>query len=346
MIRVINRRNFISAATLSLAGTSLTYGAGPVLQRRRRLVMTVRGPIDAGRLGTTLMHEHVMVDFVGADKVSKERYNQAEVFDTALPYLKRVAELGCRTLVDCTPAYIGRDAALLKRLSEATNLNIITTTGYYGAANDKFVPQHAYRETAEELAAGWINEFTQGIEGTRIKPGIIKIGVDQGRLSEIDAKLVRAAALTHLRTGLAIGSHTGDGIAAIAQLDLISKLGVHPKAFIWIHAQNEKNKAIHLEAAKRGCWVEFDGISKESTGQYVEFVMNMIDKGFLNQTLLSMDAGWYHVGEPRGGTYRGYESLFVDFIPELQKRLSSAQIRQLTTDNPQQALTLQVKRNT
>lgn len=291
------------------------------------------------------MHEHVMVDFVGADKVSKERYDPAEVFSTALPYLKRVAGFGCRTLVDCTPAYIGRDAPLLKRLSEATNLNIITTTGYYGAADDKFVPPHAYRETAEELAARWTSEFAQGIDGTSVKPGIIKIGVDKGSLSVIDAKLVEAAALTHLRTGLAIGSHTGDGIAAIAQLDLISKLGVHPKAFIWIHAQNEKDKAIHLEAAKRGCWVEFDGISKESAGQHLEFVMNMADKGFLNQTLISMDAGWYHVGEPRGGNYRGYESLFVDFLPALRARLSDAQVRQLTVDNPQQTLTLRIRRS-
>lgn len=90
----------------------------------------------------------------------------------------------------------------MKRLSEATGLNIITATGYYGAANDRFVPSHAYKETAEELASRWIEEFERGIEGTGIKPGIIKIGVDAGPLSEIDAKLVQAAALTHLKTGL------------------------------------------------------------------------------------------------------------------------------------------------
>ncbi|MBA3439708.1 MAG: phosphotriesterase, partial [Pyrinomonadaceae bacterium] len=132
MTQMISRRVFISAVTLPIAGTSLAYGAAAALQRRRRMVMTVRGPIDARNLGTTLMHEHVMVDFVGADKVSRERYDAEDVFSTALPYLKRVASLGCRTLVDCTPAYIGRDAQLLKRLSEATGLNIITTTGYYG----------------------------------------------------------------------------------------------------------------------------------------------------------------------------------------------------------------------
>ena len=34
------------------------------------LVQSVTGPIPAARLGLTLMHEHVLVDFIGADQVS------------------------------------------------------------------------------------------------------------------------------------------------------------------------------------------------------------------------------------------------------------------------------------
>ncbi len=306
--------------------------------------MTVRGPINPNRLGTTLMHEHVMVDFVGADKASKERYNSAEVFSVALPYLKKVAALGCQTLVECTPSYIGKDATLLKKLSEAVGLNIITNTGYYGAANDKFVPAHAYQETAEQLAARWSREFEQGIEDTGIKPGIIKIGVDAGPLSEIDAKLVKAAALTHLQTGLTIGSHTGNGVAALQQLDLLESLGISPRAFIWIHAQNEKDQTVHRRAAERGCWVEFDGINPKSAAQHAEFVMNLSTHGYLSRVLVSMDAGWYHVGEPQGGNYRSYESLFTDFLPILRKHLSTRQINQLLKENPPKALSLEIKR--
>ncbi len=77
-------------------------------------------------------------------------------------------------------------------------MNIITNTGYYGAAGDKYIPKHAYSESAEELASRWINEWKNGIGSTGIKPGFIKIGVDDGPLSDIDKKLVEAAALTHL----------------------------------------------------------------------------------------------------------------------------------------------------
>ena len=43
-------------------------------------VMTVTGAISASQLGVTLPHEHVLVDFVAAAKVSRERYDQNEAF--------------------------------------------------------------------------------------------------------------------------------------------------------------------------------------------------------------------------------------------------------------------------
>jgi Phosphotriesterase family len=174
-------------------------------------VQTVTGPVRPEALGVTLMHEHLLVDFIGAAQVSRSRYDPDAVFTVALPHLQKVRQLGCETLVDCTPAYLGRDPQLLKRLSEASGVRIVTNTGFYGAANDKHVPAFAFEETAEQLAARWIREAVDGIEDTSIRPGLLKIGVDGAPLSDIDAKLVRAAALTTLKTGLPIASHTGSG---------------------------------------------------------------------------------------------------------------------------------------
>ncbi len=335
------RRQFLTTAMSALAGAALSRD---LIAAQNQSAMTVRGRIGTDQLGVTLMHEHVMVDFIGADKISRNRYDTEQVFSTALPHVKRAAELGCRTLVDCTPAWLGRDVSVLQRLSVATGLNIVTNTGYYGARKHVFVPAHAFKESAEQLAARWTREFERGIDGTKIKPGMIKIGVDAGPLSEINAKLVSAAALTHLRTGLTIGSHTGDGAAAMQELDILEKHGVSPKAFIWIHAQSEKNKEFHIRAAKRGCWVEFDGISTGSVPRHLDLVKSMAGAGYLDHTLISMDAGWYHIGEPGGGNYRGYESLFTEFLPALRKDFSEAQVRQLIVGNPQQALALRVRK--
>lgn len=78
-----------------------------------------RSPID--ELGMTLPHEHALVAFVGADHVTRDHYNPDELFRAILPHLKRVRELGFRSLAECAPAYLGRDPRLLKRLSDRYN---------------------------------------------------------------------------------------------------------------------------------------------------------------------------------------------------------------------------------
>ena len=338
----MHRRQFLKTlpAAIAAASSPASFAAPPAPR-----VNTVLGERSPRSLGMTLMHEHVLVDFVGADKVSPQRYNAEEVFQTALPHLKAWRAAGWRTLVECTPAFLGRDANLLKRLASASGLHIITNTGFYGAANDKYVPVLAREESAQQLAARWTREFQEGVDGTGIRPGIIKIGVDPGPLSEIDAELVRAAAKTHLQTGLTIASHTGDGVAALEELEILKQEGVHPGAFIWVHAQIEGNGQLHLKAAQEGAWVEFDGISEASAEKHLQSVKGLIEQGFSDRLLISQDAGWYHVGEPKGGTFRAYTFLFASFIPLLRRAgISPEQVRSLLIDNPRQALALQIRK--
>jgi phosphotriesterase-related protein len=303
-------------------------------------VQTVTGLVPAAELGLTLMHEHVLVDFIGADQVSPQRYDANHAFTTILPHLLQARKNGCRTLVECTPAFLGRDGALLRRLSEASGLHILTNTGLYGAANDKHLPRYAFTEGAEQLAARWTREFEQGIDGSPIKPAFMKIGVDDAPLSEVDRKLVRAAALTSRSTGLPIASHTGTGLAAIAELGVLEDGGVPASSFIWVHAQSERDPAFHARAAKAGAWVEFDGISETSIARHVALVVEMKTRGLLGRVLVSHDAGWYRVGEPGGGRFRPFDTLFTRFIPALTAAgVTTSEVNQLLVDNPRQALT-------
>ncbi len=335
----MKRRTFLQTSIIAGISNMLLPSFA---QNTQNQIMTVTGPIDPSDLGLTLPHEHVLVDFIGAEKVSKDRYDVDAVFQVALPYLNQVKELGLKTLVECTPAFIGRDAILLQRLAQATGMNLLTNTGYYGAANDKFVPAHAYSDSAEQLAVRWIEEWKNGIEETGIKPGFIKVGVDSGPLSDIDRKLVEAAAITHKETGLTIASHTGNGIAALDQLEVLKKAKLDGSAFIWVHAQNEHNPDIHAELAEYGAWLEFDGISPNSIDRHLQAVTEMKKRGYLSRLLLSHDAGWYHVGEPKGGNFRPYTTLFDQFIPTLKRTgFSDSEIQQMTVKNPQQAFTIQ-----
>lgn len=340
---LVTRREWLACSAALLGAACARNDAGRAADPRGGpavpAIDTVTGALPADRLGVTLMHEHVLVDFIGADRVSPTRYDADHAFTAVLPHLRQLRALGCDTLVECTPAYLGRDPGLLKRLSEASGLAMLSNTGYYGAAKDKHLPAHAFTETAEQLAARWIREWERGLDATSIKPAFMKIGVDESPLSDVDRKLVRAAALTHRETGLPIASHTPTGSAALEELDLLDRAGTPLSAFIWVHAQSERDHTFHTRAAKRGAWVEFDGISPTSVARHVDLVRQMQNAGLLPHVLVSHDAGWYRVGEPGGGEFRPYDTLFTTFLPALRSAgFGEADVRQLLVANPRRAL--------
>lgn len=314
--------------------------------------MTVLGAIEPAQLGTTLSHEHAIVDFLGAEKAKGPRHDAEEAFTIVLPHLKKFRERGGRALVECTPNYIGRDVRLLKRLAEASGLHILTNTGYYGAAGNKFLPQHAFTESADQLSARWLAEWRDGIDGTGVRPGFLKLGVEKGKLSELHTKLVRAAARVHRASGLSIAIHTGDGIAALDEARILREEGVGTSALIWVHAQNGP-AATHIEMAKLGGWVSLDGCSAQNRDRYTKFLAELKREQLLGRVLLSHDHFWSVEGEGgrgslklhSGGAMTAYESIFTDLLPHLRANgFSEEDIRQLTVRNPAEAFTIRVRK--
>ncbi len=336
---MLSRRNF-----LGRLGTALLPGflLSSSFRQEAGRVQTVSGTLPSSKMGTTLPHEHVMVDFIGAEQTSPFRYEVEEVIAKALPHLQRIKSLGCRTLVECTPAYLGRDPLLLKMLSERSGLKIITNTGFYSAVQGKYLPSWVAERSAKELAELWIAEYEKGIDGSGVRPGFIKTSVDETPLKDYNKKVLEAAAITHRATGLTIACHCGAGSAAPEALEVVRSNGVAGDAFIWVHAQNALSKDDYLEVAERRAWIELDGLSHDSADDHLDRVIYLREKGILSRVLLSHDAGWYNVGEEGGGTYRGHDFLFTDFIRSLRSSgFTSGEIRQLTQRNPAAAFTVQ-----
>jgi phosphotriesterase-related protein len=306
----------------------------PVLQsewsRRALLAGGIASLTSCAKEKSILVHEHILVDFIGAEGVSRSRYVQDEVFAAAKPKLDAIAKLGCVRLLECTPNFLGRDPKLLARLAQATGVEIWTNTGLYAANRYRHIPAYARSETALELAKRWIAEWRNGIEGT--KPRFIKIGVNEGPLGELDRKLVEAAAIASLETGLTIASHTGRK-AAPEQVEILQKLKFPLKKFVWVHAQNERDHRVHAEVARAGAWVEFDGIETKTLDWHKECVEFMENQGLLGRVLISQDTGWWHVGEAGGGNYRSYEPIYREFLPLIDRSLW----KQLLWENPRAA---------
>ena len=303
---------------------------------RRQLLLAapaaLLAPAPEAVPNSVLVHEHVLVDFAGVEGDSRARYALDDAFNAALPRIQELKAFGCVRFLECTPNGLGRDPRLLRRLQDATGIEMWTNTGIYGAAKRAGVPKYAYEETAGQLAKRWIAEFRNGVEG--MKPRFIKTAVNIFPFEPMDVKLVTAAAITSNETGLVICSHTnGGGRAAMAQLEILDKMKCPASRFVWVHAQNEKDHSFHERAARTGAWTEFDGINEKSAAWHLECVHHMQSNGLLGQTLISQDSGWYRVGEPGGGRFNGFTFIYTGFLPQLDQRAR----RTLMVDNPARA---------
>ncbi|RLE00422.1 MAG: phosphotriesterase [Bacteroidetes bacterium] len=334
----------ISRIFLGLALTGL-LSCSP---ESEQIIMTVLGPIPASAMGITLSHEHILVDFIGADSTAYHRWEKQEVVNKVIPYLEEIQEYQVSTLMECTPAYLGRDPWLLKTLSKNTGMHLVTNTGYYGAHDNLFIPAKFYELTAEELSRIWVDEFENGIEGSGVKPGFIKIAVNGDEsLSKEHVKIITAAALTHQQTGLVIASHTGPDGPAFEQISVLQSHGLNPSCFIWVHAQLGSLEG-NIRAAKMGTWISLDNLnldqqqgSKYDVAWYADRIQDLKEAGFLNRVLISHDAGWYKPGEENGGSFRGFTGIFTALVPALREvGFSQEDINLLLEINPRNAFSI------
>lgn len=308
------------------------------------LIQTVSGAVSYPDTVSWLSHEHILVDFTGADSLDPNAWNHDSVILKTLPFLHELKQNQVGFFVDATPAYLGRDVNLLEKISRKTGLQIITNTGFYGAVNNKYIPGFAFTLEPETLAEIWIRESTHGIDGTPVKPGFIKIGVDATDiLHPMQQKLVKAAALSHLKTGLTIASHTGEARGLWPQLNILKETGVSPRAFIWVHAQNEKEDKNYLRAATAGCWISLDGLGWDLQN-HVNKLIFAREQGILDRILISHDAGWY---DPKktNQTIRPYTAIFLELIPALKtKGFKEEDLDLLLKKNPARAFGISVRK--
>jgi|LSQX01.2.fsa_nt_gb phosphotriesterase-related protein len=323
----------------------LIIACGCTVTENRPKVVDILGSHQLTQGEIWLSHEHILVDFIGADSINPSRWNHDTVIKEVIPYFNQLEEFNVSYFVDATPQYLGRDVLLLKKISEITGVRIITNTGLYGVDNNKYIPQYAFKMSAEELAEMWINEYEHGIDETTIKPGFIKIGVDSSdSLDIMHQKLVKAAAITHLKTGLTIASHTGIANGLWPQLSILKENGVSPQSFIWVHAQNEENNDNLLKAAEMGCWISLDGLGWELEG-HIEKILFAKRNGFLDRVLISHDAGWYDP-QKEIQSIKPFTDIFNKLLPELKNNgFTEEEINLLLSENPSKALSVEIRRH-
>ncbi len=307
-------------------------------------VMTVSGPIPPDRLGFTLPHEHTGIALWHIEgRVDYWELTPDE--DLIIEELKELRRRGGATLVDLTLDGVGRDPHRLRRLAGATDLNIVMGCGWYRGSH---YPAEALidRRSVDDLAAQIVGEFERGVGDTGIRPGIIgEIGTDKPWLSAQEERVHRAAARAAKATGMAITTHGVQSPVGLAQLRVFEEEGVDPARVVIGHADSYHDIEHYLAILARGANVQFDflghrfGVEEALEPRLVETIVELLERGFADQLLLSQDVCHNRQLKANGGF--GYVYLHQHFLPSLRTAaVGEGEIRQMTIDNPARILTV------
>lgn len=298
-------------------------------------LITTLGPKAAGDLGMILPHEHVFVDLRRWNEPGYAQADPADVIRLVAPEIERARAAGVTAIVECSTGGVGRRADIDRAVSEATGFPIVVPTGFY---REPWIPDWVHAASEDELYEFMLGELTGEIEASGVQAGWVKLSAGDDGITETETKVLRAAARAAAQTpapGPIIGSHTIKGRVARDQLDIIEKAGYTPARFIWIHTQAEPDFALHLEMARRGCWIEYDNIGWEDDAPHIERIQRVLDAGLGDHLLLSHDRGWYDPAQPGGGVPKPYTYISETFLPKLRAAgIDDATIRRLTVENP------------
>ena len=345
----LDRRDFLHGVAASVAAL---LGPPTASIARRRVpprsaagtVQTVLGPIPAERLGFTLAHEHVSASSAGFWQVWPEYFGGRETFITkAAAKLEEAKREGVDTIVDVTTVDTGRDIRLIEEVARRSGIQIVAATGHWLEPTRSMAAR-----SIDELATYFRREIEEGIEGTGIRAGVIKVATDRDGLNPFIDKALRAAARASKATGIPIVTHTFAGARVGEQQAAVFEAeGLDPSRVCIGHSDGSEDLEYLTRLARRGYTVGMDhlpfGIRGPLTWQKrADAVRRLIDVGFAGRLFLSND--WYF-GLSLGptGSMEALEAMNPDgmlfatrkVIPYLKEQGVPAEvIRGITVDNP------------
>lgn len=205
--------------------------------------LTVTGPVAPNALGKVMMHEHLHCDLHDPDRdrlVVEETPTPPErekmLMEQAVPPLRDCVRQGCRAFVDCSFPPTRAWPDVYRKVSTAAGMHIILCTGFYREIEIGTYwvrkPEHqvwpfARESSVEQLEELCAREIVEGIHGTDVHAGAIKLGSSRPEMTPTEEKCFRAGARAQRKTGVHITTHCTRKVAAFSQLLLFDEEAVN-----------------------------------------------------------------------------------------------------------------------
>ncbi len=197
---------------------------------------------------------------------------------------------------------------------------------------------------------GLMQEITQGIGKSGVKPGVIKVATGLNSISTIEEAVLRAAARASKETGLPIITHTEAGTMGPEQAALLIGEGVDPERIMIGHMCGNPSLQYQMSVLDQGVNIAFDRFGIEMflpDKVRTATLVGLLGTGYGKHIMLSHD--FIGCSSGRGGRMPeeglrkvanwSYSHIFRDIIPALkQAGVIDEQIRTMMVDNPKRLL--------
>jgi phosphotriesterase-related protein len=253
-------------------------------------VETVGGRIDADELGLTLIHEH----FFSSDEAVSVQWPHVRdrelEYRLALESAEAIKGHGVKTVVDPTAMLLGRDVPALQRLAGDARLQIVVCTGIYTYDH---LPMFLQSRDADFIAALFVHDIEQGIQGTEVKAAFIKCAADEPGVNERIEKIHRAAARASVQTGRPIMAHSRPASqTGPRQIEILLEEGVAPHKIQVAHTGDTDDLDYIEGLLDQGVYIGMDRYGLDlylPTDRRNATVTELLNRGYAERIFLSQD---------------------------------------------------------
>jgi phosphotriesterase-related protein len=315
-------------------------------------VNTVTGRARPEELGTTLVHEHLLIGYPGwqMDALAP-RFRRADALARGVDRMQELRGFGVATFLDPCPMDLGRDVEFMAEVASRSGMRIVCTTGAY--KENEGISYTFGALPVEEIEAIYVKELTEGIGETGIRAGLVKVATGGPAISEYEKKLLIAGGRAAAAVGCPVITHTDRASLGLEQIALLTAQGVPAHRILVGHSDGRDDHDYHRALADKGAYVGFDRFGIEALigdDKRIESVGKMVDAGYVRSVCLSHDAtcaAWLGrpvfagryvtTAEALAASMPNWESthLFKRIVPRLRERgLTEAHLQTIFVENP------------